>query len=65
MLKPIDQEDIPTLEESREALGAYLEQYHVSPHRGLDGATPLSVWRTAVCRSVRFARQNMTPHFGL
>ncbi len=47
MLKFIDQGDLPTLEECRERLGAWIDTYHLSGHRGLNGATPLAVWQTA------------------
>jgi hypothetical protein len=43
----VDQADIPTLDEARERIGEYLDVYHRTKHRGLDGATPLAVWQTA------------------
>jgi len=47
MLKFVDQADVPTLDESRKALGEWIEAYHLSAHRGLQGATPLAMWQTA------------------
>ena len=32
----------------RDAIAAYIDEYHKTRHRGLGGATPLDVWHTAV-----------------
>lgn len=35
---------LPTLQEYKERLTAWIEEYHNKPHRGLDGKTPAEVW---------------------
>ena len=49
VLRFVDQSDVPTMEQAREAVGEYLDLYHRSEHRGhgMNGATPLDVWQTA------------------
>jgi hypothetical protein len=44
----VDEAELPTLEQVREGVAEYLDEYHNTPHRGLGGATPLEVWRSAV-----------------
>jgi len=40
--------DVPTLEESREALGRWIgDAYNRAPHDALDGQSPLAVWAAA------------------
>ncbi len=48
-LELIDGSAVPTMEEAREHVAAFIEVYENTPHsgRGCDGATPMAVWKTA------------------
>lgn len=37
---------VPTLAQYMEAIGRFVEEYNNTPQRGLDGATPASLWAT-------------------
>ena len=49
ILKVVDQSAVPTLDEIRQAFGEWLDVYHRTEHggQGMNGRTPLAVWRTA------------------
>lgn len=40
---------VPTMEDARKRIGSYLVEYHAAGHRGrgIDGKSPIEVWRTA------------------
>lgn len=44
-LRPLDEESIKSMEDLNARFYTWLEsEYHRSPHRGLDGSTPLEAW---------------------
>ncbi len=44
-LRPLDEESIKSMEDLNARFRTWLEsEYHRSPHRGLDGSTPLEAW---------------------
>ena len=49
VLRLVDPESVPTMEQAREAVANYIEEYHHSNHSAADlaGLTPLQCWNTA------------------
>ncbi|MEK6675666.1 MAG: DDE-type integrase/transposase/recombinase [Planctomycetota bacterium] len=58
VLKFVDEAHVPTLQEAREDVGAFIEIYHRETHHfdHMDGVIPLATWATA--KTIRKAGEN-------